>query len=281
VADETAYRSAMATTRPALENLKLHGADRSSAFATEPVRLLPCARRIRAVFAGRTVADSTNVLYVFETGHLPVYYFPLADVDQELLERTDRPSHCPRKGDASYWSVRVGDAVAENAAWGYEQPFDAVSGLEGHVALYWREMDHWYEEDDEVFVHARDPYNRVDVLHGSRQVRVEIDGVVLAETSRPSLLFETGLPTRYYIPRADVRLDRLEPSSTTSACPYKGEADYYSAQVGDRLVPDIAWTYLRPIPEQPKLEQLIAFFDEKVDTWVDGVRQERPVSAWS
>lgn len=271
----------MAATRTNLEDKILHGADRSSAFTTEPVRLLPCPRRIRAVFAGRTIADSTNVLYVFETGHLPVYYFPLADVDESVLEQTEKSSHCPRKGDASYWSVRVGDRVAEDAVWGYEAPFAQVSDLEGHVALYWNAMDHWYEEDEEVFVHPRDPYNRVDVLRGSRHVRVEIDGVTIAETTRPSLVFETGLPTRFYIPRGDVRLDLLEPTETTTACPYKGEASYYSARVGDHVTDDVAWTYVRPIPEAPKLEQLIAFFDEKVDTWVDGVHQERPVSAWS
>ncbi len=271
----------MASRQPVLEDAHLPGADPSSDLASGPVRLQPCPRRVRAVFADRTIADSTNVLYVFETDHLPVYYFPLADLDQSVLERTSKSTHCPRKGDASYWSVRVGDRVAENAVWGYEEPFPAVSGLAGHAALYWREMDHWYEEDDEVFVHARDPYTRVDVLRSSRHVRVELDGVLLAETRRPSLVFETGLPTRFYIPRADVRLDRLEPTDTVTACPYKGEASYYAARLGNRIAPDVAWTYLRPIPEQPRLEQLVAFFDEKVDTWVDGVQQARPVSAWS
>jgi uncharacterized protein (DUF427 family) len=112
-------------------------------------------------------------------------------------------------------------------------------------------------------------------------VRVEIDGVVVAETHRPVLLFETGIATRHYIPRADVKHEHLRRSPTESACPYKGKANYYSAQVGERLVEDIAWTYTIPIPEIPKIEQHVAFFDEHVDTYVDGVLQPRPQSAWS
>ena len=142
-------------------------------------------------------------------------------------------------------------------------------------------MDHWYEEDDEVYVHPRDPFSRVDVTSSSRRVRIEIQGIVVAESMRPWLVFETGLPTRYYFPRADVHMELLRPSERVTACPYKGRASYYSAMVGDEVVRDVAWTYTFPIPEQPKLAGLIAFFDERTDVWVDGERQERPVSAWS
>ena len=265
----------------AREDRKIINGDRSAAFREEPVRTEPCPRRIRARFNGRIVADSTAVLYVFERDHLPVYYFPLADVDQKALVRSERTTHCSRKGDATYWSLKVGDREATDAVWGYERPLDEIAQLRDHVAIYWNQIDHWYEEDDEVFVHARDPYNRVDALRSSRSVRVEVDGVVLAETTRPTLVFETGLPTRYYIPQEDVELELLRDSDTRTACPYKGRARYFSAQLPDRVANDIAWVYDFPIPEAPKLEQLIAFYDEHVDTWVDGVASDRPVSNWS
>ena len=165
--------------------------------------------------------------------------------------------------------------------WGYDEPLDSIPEIEGHRAFYWARMDHWYEEDDEVCVHPRDPFNRVDVMSSSRHVRIEVEGTTVAESTRPWLLFETGLPTRYYLPKADVHMELLRPSDKETACPYKGRAAYYSVVLGDRVVPDLAWTYTFPIPEQPKIAGLIAFFDERVDVWVDGVHQERPVSAWS
>jgi uncharacterized protein (DUF427 family) len=269
----------MSTT--ALENRKILNGDPGGSPDGPPLRIEPCGRRVRVVLAGRTIVDSTDVKYLFERDHLPVYYFPLADVDQTVLERSEKTTHCPRKGDASYWSVRVGDRVAPDAVWGYETPIEAAGGLAGHVAFYWKQFDHWYEEDEEVFVHPRDPYKRVDTLPSSRHVRIERDGVLLAESRRPVLLFETGIATRFYLPRADVKLDRLQESDTITQCPYKGRASYYSARIGDELVPDLAWTYTFPVPEAPRLEQLIAFFDEHVDTWVDGELRPRPVSNWS
>jgi uncharacterized protein (DUF427 family) len=203
------------------------------------------------------------------------------DVRTELFEPSDRRTTCGRKGEAAYWTLRVGDRLLEDVMWGYDEPLDAIPEIAGHRAFYWGRMDHWYEEDDEVFVHARDPFNRVDVLSFSRHVRIDVDGVCVAESRRPWLLFETGLPTRYYLPQADVRMDLLRPSDKVTACPYKGRASYYSVDVGHRIVPDLAWTYTFPIPEQPKIAGLIAFFDEKVDVWVDGERQGRPESAWS
>ena len=270
---------AMSTT--ALEDRTILNADPGGSPDGPPLRIEPCERRVRVVLAGRTVADSTAVKYLFERDHLPVYYFPLGDVDRSLLERSEKTTHCPRKGDASYWSVRVGDRLARDAVWGYESPIEAATQIAGHVAFYWKQFDHWYEEDEEVFVHARDPYKRVDTLPGSRHVRIERDGVLLAETRRPVLVFETGIATRFYIPREDVAMNVLRESETVSQCPYKGRASYLSAQIGSELVRDLAWTYTFPVPEAPRLEQLIAFFDERVDTWVDGEPRPRPVSAWS
>jgi uncharacterized protein (DUF427 family) len=178
--------------------------------------------------------------------------------------------------------VRVGDRAAEHAAWGYPAPPADRLGLRDHVAFEWPKMDAWFEEDDEVYVHARDPYKRVDVLHSSRHVRVVVAGEVVCDTRRPTLLFETGLPTRYYVPKTDVRMDLLEPTETETRCPYKGLASYYSVRIGSTVVRDIAWCYRHPIPECGKIENLVCFFDERVDAvYVDGQLEPRPRTRWS
>jgi uncharacterized protein (DUF427 family) len=247
----------------------------------EVVRVEPTVKRVRAMFAGETVVDSTRTLLLFEQGHLPVYYFPLEDVRQDLVAPSAKRTSCPRKGEASYLSVKVGDRVAEKAAWRYPEPIAECPDISGHVAFYWDALDSWWEEDDQVFRHARDPYHRVDVLRSSRHVRVELDGETVADTRRPLLLVETGLPPRWYIPRADVRLELLVPTETTTVCPYKGQASYFSARIGDTEHRNIAWSYVTPIPECPKIEQALCFFNERVDLTVDGERQERPRTHWS
>ena len=142
-------------------------------------------------------------------------------------------------------------------------------------------MDAWYEEDDEVYVHPRDPYKRIDVLHSSRHVRVVIAGETVAETRRPCLLFETGLPTRYYVPREDVRMDLLEPTELTTRCPYKGMASYWSVRVGDYVAENGVWSYSDPIPECAKIKDRLCFYNERVDLYVDGELQSRPQTMWS
>ena len=200
---------------------------------------------------------------------------------------TGTTSVCPRKGTASSFSVLVpGDsepARRVDMAWRYTAPTAGCELLADYVAFDWNSADSWFEEDDEVFKHARDPYHRVDTLHSSRRVQVFIDGVQVANSTSPRLLFETGFPTRYYLPKVDVRLDLLVPSATHSVCPYKGTASYYSVQLpdGGRLVSDIVWYYPAPIAECPKIENLLCFFNEKVDIVVDGVAQPRPVTPWS
>jgi uncharacterized protein (DUF427 family) len=245
------------------------------------VRTEPNRRRVRVFFGGEAVADSSATLYLFETGHLPVYYFPRAGVRFDLLEPTSEKSHCPYKGDASYYTVVAGGRRYENAVWAYPEPIESVPELADYVAFYWNKADAWYEEDDEVFKHPRDPYHRVDVLNSSRHVQVRVGGALVAESSRPRLLFETGLPVRYYLPKLDVRQELLVPSPTRSRCPYKGEAVYWSARAGDELLEDIVWSYPAPIPEAPKIENLLAFYNEKTDITVDGVLQERPATKWS
>jgi uncharacterized protein (DUF427 family) len=238
-------------------------------------------KRVRVVLGDETVADSRRAKLLHEAGLLPVYYFPQEDVRMELLEESEHTTHCPFKGDASYWSVRVGERVAENAVWSYPQPIDSCPPIAGYLAFYWQEMDAWYEEDEEVFVHPRDPYHRVDVLESSRYVEVKVNGEVVAETDRPMILFETGLPPRYYMPQEDVREDVLVASENTTQCPYKGVASYYSVEAGGGRVEDLVWYYADPIPEAAKIKGLLAFFNEKVDLEVDSVEQERPQTQWS
>lgn len=228
-------------------------------------------RRVRVVFNGETVADSTRMKLLHETGHMPVYYFPIDDVRPELLEPTDRRTRCPHKGEATYASIRVGDRVAENAAWRYPDPIDGAPPLGAYLAFEWEAMDAWHEEDEEVFVHARDPYHRVDALTSSRHVRVRAGGEVVAETRRPVLLFETSLPVRCYIPREDVRMELLEPSPTRSRCPYKGKASgYWHVRAGATRVDDAGWVYDEPLPAAVLIAGRIAFYSEKVEVEVDG-----------
>jgi uncharacterized protein (DUF427 family) len=242
----------------------------------------PTVKRVRAMLGGETVVDSRRTLILFEKGHLPVYYFPLEDVREDLLEESEKHTHCPRKGEASYWTIRAGGKVAENAVWRYPEPIEDCPDIAGHVAFYWNAMDSWWEEDDQVFKHARDPYHRVDVLRSSRHVTVELDGTVVAETQRPLLLIETGLPPRWYIPRADVRFALLTPTDSESTCPYKGVASYFTANVDGTEYEDIAWTYVAPWPECPKIEQAVCFFSERdaVTLTIDGEEQERPETHW-
>ena len=233
-------------------------------------------RRVRAVFGGETVVDSRRAKLLHETGHLPVYYFPAGDVREALLEKTDHTTHCPFKGDASYWSVRAGGRVAENAVWGYEEPMEGAPPLSGLVAFFFDAMDEWYEEEERISIHPRDPYHRVDVLESSRHVRISVNGEVLAETDRPKMLFETGLPPRYYIPPQDVREGVLLPSETTTGCPYKGTASYHSVEAGGERFEDLAWYYPEPLPEVERIKDHPCFYDEKVDVEVDGEEQPRP-----
>ena len=242
----------------------------------------PSPKWVRVLAGGETVVDTKHALLLRETGHTPVYYFPMDDVRMELFERTDRSTHCPYKGDAIYWTLRVGDRVEENAVWSYPVPLDdEAPDLSGYAAFYWNKFDAWYEENEQVYVHARDPYKRIDVLPSTRHVTVAINGDTVAETQAPTLLFETGLPVRYYIPMLDVRQDLLVPTDQVTRCPYKGQAGYYSVQAGGELLDDIAWYYRYPIPEATGIAGLVAFFNERVDTTVDGELQERPQTKWS
>lgn len=215
-------------------------------------------RRVHAWFAGEIVLDTERGQFLHETGLLPVLYVPEEDVRTDLLVRTDHTTHCPFKGDAAYWTIRAGEREAENAVWGYPEPKPEAPWLRGLMAFYWDPMDAWYDEDEEVHGHLRDPFHRVDARHARRHVRVLRDGEVVAETERPIVLSETGLPNRYYIPAEDVRRELLKRSQKHTVCPYKGEATYWSLEGAD----DAGWSYEEPLEDATKIAGYVSFDHE-------------------
>jgi uncharacterized protein (DUF427 family) len=216
----------------------------------------PMPRRLRGVLDGEVVLDSQRALYVWEHPHYPQYYVPVEDVEPAALER-------------------LGDAAQVHGD-------DAEGRPPGTVRIEWKALDAWYEEEEKVFVHPRSPYSRVDALRSSRRVRIELEGVVLAAASSVVLLFETGLPPRHYLDRTALDFGRLVPSETVTSCPYKGTtSQYWSVRVGDEVRPDLAWSYEFPTAELAKIAGLVAFFDERVDTFVDDQLLERPQTPFS
>ena len=205
------------------------------------------------------VADSRRALLLawYGPGMLPTYCFPPEDVRPELLPA-------------------LGDAAIELR--GLPAPVAAANGM---WTFAWDRRVQWFEEAMEVFVHAKDTSKRVDVVPSERHVRVEIAGELVAESRRPHALFETTLPTRWYLPSQDVRMELLEPSDTVSQCPYKGTARYWSVRAGGQLHRDVVWSYPEPVPECPRIAGMICFFNEKVDLTIDGVREQRPHTPWS
>lgn len=240
-------------------------------MAAEQPRNERSEKRVRVVFEGVVIADTVRPLLVWENPYYPAYYLPREDIRVGVLVPSGR-TRASHLGDGALATVRVGDREAVDAA--VEYPGDVLGG---HVRLDWPAMDHWFEEDDEVHTHPRDPYKRVDILPSSRHVRIDVDGEPVAESDSPWLLFETGLPKRYYLPRPHVRLDRLIRTDTVTHCPYKGATEYWS--VGGHT--DIAWSYPTPLPESQRIAGLICFADEHVDVRVDGVLQDRPHTPWS
>jgi uncharacterized protein (DUF427 family) len=254
------------------------GTQQGSASAKTRVRIEQGAKRVRAYLGGQVVVDSTRPHFVWENPHYPVYYFPLDDVRAELVP--DGPGRrSPSRGDSTAYTVKVDGKEAPGAALRFEE--SPVEELRGLVRFEWDALDSWFEEDEEVFVHPRSPYTRVDILPSSRHIRVEVAGVTVAESSNARLLFETGLPVRYYLPKPDVRMDLLEPTETVTGCPYKGEANYWSIRAGGEVHPDLAWGYRSPLPESERVAGMVCFYNEKVDIYVDGVLQERPKSPFS
>lgn len=236
-------------------------------------RIAPSEKRVRAYLDGHLVVDASRPVLVWESPRYPTYYVHLEDMRAELVS-TGTSRRSPSRGDGTLYDVVVAGTTAPAAAVRYlGSPIEQLRDL---VRLDWDSMTEWFEEDEVVYTHPRDPYTRVDVLASSRHVRVELGGVVVAESHAPRLLFETGLPTRYYLPLTDVRLDLVRPSSSETYCPYKGVATYLSIEAGGSTVPDIAWMYRTPLPESQKIAGLVSFYAEHADIYVDGVLQDRP-----
>jgi uncharacterized protein (DUF427 family) len=228
----------------------------------------PTAKRVRTVLGGEVVVDTTSAVLVWEHRYYPQYYVPIADVAAGRLTPTGTTSRSDVLGEARHFTVTAGSVEAVDAAWQY--PAAPDEELRHLVRFDWAAMDAWFEEDVEVFVHPRSPYARIDVLDSSRNVRVEIGGVTVAESVRPKLLFETGPPTRYYLPKTDVRLDLLTPTDLVTSCPYKGTARYWSVTVDGTEHPNVVWCYETPLAESIGIAGLVCFYNEKVDLFVDG-----------
>ena len=256
-------------------------------FNFEPPRpgralyLEPTPKRIRVEVGGEVIADSRRAMMLHEGGHQPIYYFPPEDVRGEVLRRSERHTHCPKKGDASYYTIEAGGEAVSDGAWFYPDPLPGAPPITGLIAFYFNRMGRWLEEDEEIGVHPRDPYHRIDVLATARHITISLGGRLLAETDRALALFESNLPPRWYLPRDDVRAP-LRPSDTVTHCPYKGEAHYHSVAVGEgQDGTDLLWFYSDPLDEVRRVRDLVCFYNEKVDIELDGEAQARPESPFS
>jgi uncharacterized protein (DUF427 family) len=244
---------------------------------TTEIKVERSPKRIRVLLGGELVADTTAALLVWENPHYPFYYIPASDVRAELIPAGTETK--PGLGEAELFDVKVASTTAERAARRY--PDSPAEQLRDAIRFEWAAMGEWLEEDEPVYKHARSPYTRVDILASSRHVRVEVDGVTVADSHSPRMLFETGLPARYYLPLGDIRMDLLRPSTSQTVCPYKGTASYWSLDTGKGLHEDVVWTYRAPLPESQKIAGLGCFYNEKVDIYIDGVLQERPSTPFS
>ena len=242
--------------------------------------LSPSGRWVRAMLGGVFVADTRRALLLRRRSGPGEYVFHPSDVREELFIERDHEKD-DQLGELVVYDLDLGGRVVEKAARRLVQPQARLSHIEGFVTFDWDAMEAWFEEDEQVYVHPRDPYHRVDARQSSRHVRVLVDGVEVASTHRPVLCFETGLRTRYYLPKTDVRMDLLTHTDTQTQCPYKGTAEYWSVNVNGTTHDDLAWSYRTPLPESQKIAGFVAFYDEKVDVYVDGVLQERPHTKFS
>lgn len=234
--------------------------------------------RIRATASGETVVDSANAMLLHETGRLPVYHFPAAEVRTDLLAETGErePS---RRGELAWHELQIGDRRVPRAAWTYPEP--AADFLDGLIAFRWDALDEWFAEAEQLFGHPRDPYSRIDVCRTTRHVRVLLDGEVLADSRRARVLYEAALPPRWYLPAPDVDTRRLVPSGHLTRCAYKGVAHYWHVRVGGGLAEDLVWSYPDPEHDAEPVRDMLCFFSERVDIELDGVVEDRPMTQWS
>jgi uncharacterized protein (DUF427 family) len=241
-------------------------------------RIEPAPRRVRGYLGHELVFDTTAARYVWEVPYYPQYYIPRSDVGPEFLRDEDHPQKV-QLGPSRLHSLVGAGQTYQSAARVFDA--DTDSPVAGLVRFDWDAL-RWFEEDEPIYGHPRNPYVRVDALRSHRNIRVELDGVLLADTGSPVLLFETGLPTRYYIDPTDVAFEHLEPSPTQTLCPYKGTTSgYWSVRVGDAVQPDLAWTYHYPLPAVAPIAGLVAFYNEKLDIILDGAALPRPRTHFS
>lgn len=260
----------------------------------------PTGKRIRARWGGVIVVDTTRAALVWGPRRVVASYaVPTEDIRADLITAVASSagdsdgvgfsmpdlSRRPLLDPSVPFAVHTADGEVVDVQLAGQRRSGAgfrltEADLAGYVVLDFTAFDVWFEEDEVNVGHPRDPFHRIDVLASSRNVRLELDGTVLADSSRPTLLFETMLPMRYYLPREDVRVE-LIPSDTRSYCAYKGHASYLSPTVGDQVIEDLAWTYEQPLHEASHVGGQVAFFDERVDVVLDGKRLERPVTPWS
>jgi uncharacterized protein (DUF427 family) len=234
----------------------------------------PVPRRIRAELAGRTVLDTLGAYYLWEKPFYPQFQIPAVDIDADLLTTTEQTEELAY-GTVARVDLAVGQIARPGA--GERCVSSPTEALVDTVHLDWKALDVWYEEDEQVFVHPRDPYTRVDALRSRRRIRVERQGILLAESDAPVIVFETGLPPRYYLDRTAVDFSHLRPSDTVSECPYKGTtSEYWSVEIEGKVIPDLAWSYAFPTRQLLPITGLVAFYDERVDVSIDGVAQPRP-----
>ena len=264
--------------------------------AFRDLRIHPVEKRIRASLRDAVVADTTRAVVVWEPRRVvPAYAVPVAALAGELVpwDGATPPEHPVSVGvgppvldpstpfavhstPGTALTIRTAAGELPGAAFRPDDP-----DLDGYVLLDWDAFTGWLEEDEPVLGHPHDPFDRIDCLRSSRHVVISHAGQVLADSTRATLLFETPLPTRYYVPRQDVRMDLLTATETHTICAYKGVAAYWSATVGDEIVPDIAWTYEQPLNDAVPVRDLVAFFTERLDLSLDGEALARPVTPWS
>jgi uncharacterized protein (DUF427 family) len=241
---------------------------------TNSVECFPTEKWIRVYLNGQAVADSRRCI-LLRSGHRVEYYFPKQDVVMNFLIPSKPSTAAEKAKQQQYWDVRVGDKQVARAASEFSN-LKEVPELDGYITFNWSIMDSWFEEQEEVFVHPHDPRVRIDVLYSNRHIKVVVAGETVAESRSPILLFETGHPVRYYLPKTDVRQDLLVPSKLKTYCPYKGEANYYSIKVADQLAEDVVWYYRYPTSEVAKIASYLAFYEEKIEAIeVDGERRKK------
>jgi uncharacterized protein (DUF427 family) len=249
--------------------------------ARSVLRYEPLERRVRGEIGGEMVVDSTRARLVWEPRRVcPVYAVPAEDIAGDLPAAPDSDEEADgvlHPGTPFAVHTTEGQPVTVAGRVGAGFRFDDAD-LDGYVELDFAAFDAWYEEEQRIHSHPRDPYHRVEVLQTARPLRIEIDGTVVAESTQARLVCETQLPMRFYIPREDVTVP-LEPSELHSYCAYKGQASYWSVEVGERRYQDVAWSYEDPVPDLRTVTGLVCFWNERVDIVFDGERRLRPGGA--